>query len=59
MNNHEFIKTMNKEEMALLLYLFLEPFLGKDETEHENAKKRIKEFLEAEISGTEAGKNAN
>ena len=50
MNYHEFIKKMSLEELALVFFYWLEPFLGEtDEAGKEEAKARIKTFLESEV----------
>ncbi len=50
MNYHEFIKKMSLDELAIIFFYWLEPFLGEiDEAGKAEVKANIKKFLESEV----------
>lgn len=50
MNYHEFIKKMSIDELVLIFFYWLEPFLEKmDEAGKAEVKANIKKFLESEV----------
>lgn len=48
MTNYEALKEKSLEEMAFVLYKFIEPFLGDDEKLKRKARKDILEMLKEE-----------
>ncbi len=48
MKNHEYIQSMNLEEMTIVFYYLIEPFL-KTEEEKKKAKRKIRDFLNSEV----------